>query len=106
MQAETMIMTVLLGASSGFAMALFGWFKSQTTTTPEPFDVQKFVTTVLLGTVVGGVAAGLGQPLDQTLSYMASIGAVAAIETLGKTIARWIQAKFPKQPAIPVPPKA
>jgi len=79
---------ILCGILSGIITALFGYFKSAT---EETFNLGKFVQTIIIGAIVGGVAGYYGVDYQQAYDWLASIGAITAIEYVKKGLWRLIK---------------
>ena len=99
MDTATLICTVIVGIGSGLMAALIGYFKS---TPPEDFELPKFLPTIMIGGVVGGLMAYMNVPYEQAYQFAVSVGAVAVIENVAKVIVRNIRAWLAsRKPAIP-----
>ena len=76
------------GAASGVVVAALGYAKAHTT---EDFDPAKFVQTVVVGAVVGGVAGEMGVSYTQAQDWASSIGLITLVEYLKKAVWRTIR---------------
>lgn len=72
---------LIVGALSGIGYAVLGYLKSG-----EDFDEQKFVTTIVIGAVVGAVAAYYGLDYNTAYDWLLTVGAVAVVEILVKAL--------------------
>lgn len=72
------------GAISGVAAAALGFAKSS----GESIDNSKFLQTVVVGGVVGGVGGYLGMDYTTAYTYVGSIGGITLIEYVKKTVLR------------------
>jgi len=81
------------GIFSGLVAAFFGFMKSK----DEKFDLRKFVQTLVIGGLVGGVAQVAGMTYDDAYDYLASIGIISLAEYIKKLIwRRWLSKFFSK----------
>jgi uncharacterized membrane protein len=90
----TVVMGVFAGLVIGLITALLGYFKNEK---PENFDPKKFVLTLLIGVIVGGVAGGSGLSYDEAYAWAATAGILVWVEFFGKAIIRrWVAAAPPR----------
>lgn len=92
------IVKALQGAASGFAVAFIGYAKSFTPEgAHEPIAVKKAIKTVIMGTLVGGVAGATGLSTENVEADVASYGLITyAVDSA----ASYIQKKFMKPKAV------
>jgi len=84
------IKNILSGVGSGLITAFLGYMKNK----GEEFDCAKFVQTLVVGGVVGGVAQSCGMAYNDAYDYLASIGVISLIEYIKKSIWRRCLSKY------------
>lgn len=94
--------SILLGASSGFLIAFFGYIKSvKLDDKGQPvladFDALKFLTTVLIGALAGSYAAYAGLSYDVATTMLLSMGITTIVEYVLKAILRSLGALWQKR---------
>ena len=77
-----------LGILSGVFVAGAGYLKSIGKKGQDPFDKIKFLKTVILGGIVGGVVPYTGLAADVVTIVLVNAGIVTLVENLLKTIFR------------------
>jgi len=78
---------VAYGAFTGLFIAGAGYLKHK----PLPdFDPSKFIQTLIVGGIAGGVMAFYGLDFDQALTWVANAGIVTYIEYVKKAIGKRI----------------
>lgn len=92
------IVKALQGAVSGATVAFIGYAKSFTPEgAHEPVAVKKAIKTVIMGTLVGGIAGATGLSTDNVEADVASYGLITyAIDSA----ASYLQKKFMKSKAV------
>lgn len=68
--------------------ALGGYFKSSTV---EDFDRQKFITTILVGAIVGIIQFYLQVDIEAAYAIVLGMGLVSFIENVAKATIRWLE---------------
>ena len=76
---------IAMGALGGFGVAISGYVKSST---GEFFELDKFLLTVILGTIVGGAVGLTGLAPEAIIAFPAYAGITAMIENLLKKAIR------------------
>jgi hypothetical protein len=76
------------GAASGVVVAALGYAKAHTT---EDFDPAKFIQTVVVGAVVGGIAGEAGMSYEQAQDWASTMGVVTLTEYIKKAVWRAIK---------------
>ena len=74
-----------MGALGGFGIAVTGYVKSSK---EEFFEPQKFLLTIILGTIVGGAAGLTGLAPEAIVAFPAYAGITAIVENLLKKLFR------------------
>jgi len=77
---------VLAGVIAGVTYSLTSFVKKK----DQPFDWNKFLTTIVFGVFVGGMGYFLNLPLDVANTYALNIGLVAVSENIVKIVWRKI----------------
>jgi len=85
------VVAVLIGALSGAAIAIGGYLKTVDGGALEPFDLQKFVITLVIGLAAGGYAAWTGTGYDVGLTFLVAGGYTILIDTWLKVAYRWVK---------------
>jgi hypothetical protein len=85
----TLIVDVAKGAGAGAVAAVVGYLKKPK---DEEFDSAKFTKTVVVGGVVGGLAAGLNVPVESAEAYVAYPLAVYGVDAVVKAVNRKVVA--------------
>jgi hypothetical protein len=85
---ENMLMAIV----AAVLYAASGYFKQQPR---EPFNNQKFATTIVIGVVIGIGEVLTGMSYDLVFSLLVSAGAVVLIENLMKAVWRVVE-NYPK----------
>lgn len=104
MDPMSMMQMIVYGAGSGIVAAFGGWAKTRAKGPGEGFDNQKFVITVILGAVIGGIGAVRGWDYSQAYVWLANIGGVVMVEHFGKAVWRSYM-NMPAKPAKKEKPK-
>lgn len=85
-------LAVFYGALAAAAYAGLGFFKSRGSEPDQEFDKAKFVSTLLLGLLLGGIGGGLGWDPSSVEAWLQGLGLLTgllvAIEWLAKGILR------------------
>lgn len=85
-------LAVAYGALAAAAYAGLGFFKSRGSDPDQTFDTTKFLSTLLLGLLLGGIGGGLGWEPMTVETWLQGLGLLAgvlvAIEWLAKGILR------------------
>ncbi len=92
MQVPDEIVTVLAGALGGAVYATSGYFdnpKDAQGLRPA-FDAGKFLPTLVLGVLIGGVGAALGISYDQAAGLLATFGLPAIVAKVFKAAMTWV----------------
>lgn len=84
-----MIETIITGIVGGIAYSLTAWGKKE----GQPFEVQKFASTVVIGAVVGVAVPFLNLPFDAAYQMLLSFGIVPIVENVVKVIWRKVFGK-------------
>ena len=80
------IQKMLYGVSAGVVSAIIGYFRH----TPVPeFSGQKFLKTIIIGSIVGGVKPYFSE--DVTISFLETMGYVTVIDRVADLI--WARLK-------------
>jgi small basic protein len=74
-----------LGIFAGLAIAVSGYLKAYT---KEKFNPERFITTVLLGAVVGGVLSFVSTIDGAVMMFLATAGTVTIVDDLVKGFLR------------------
>jgi len=81
-----------LGIFAGLAVAMAGYIKAYSKVDDkgkrEKFDLEKFLTTVLIGAIVGGGVSMIGQMDAAANIFLASMGATIIVDDLIKAFLR------------------
>lgn len=85
---------VAAGAVAGAIAASTGFFKQEPM---EDFDKEKFVTTVTVGAITGGVASYMGISMLNAAAILTDAGLTLLIENIAKTIYRRVVKKLRKK---------
>lgn len=72
-------LAVFYGALTAVAYAGAGFFKARGSDATEPFDKQKFLSTLLLGLLLGGVGGGLGWEPASVEAWLSGLGLLGGI---------------------------
>ncbi len=87
-----LLQAILYGALAAAVYAGLGYFKSRGSNPDEVFDKAKFLTTLLLGLLLGGIGGGLGwdpTTVEAWLQGMGLLGGlIIGLEWLAKGIIR------------------
>jgi len=75
---------LILGIIQGVVIAALGYAKSA----GEEFDEAKFFQTIIIGAIVGGLAAYFGMAYDKMEDYLITSGGITIIEYLKKAVWR------------------
>lgn len=85
-------LAVVYGALAAAAYAGLGFFKSRGSDPDQPFDKAKFLSTLLLGLLLGGIGGGLGWEPMTVEAWLQGLGLLTGllvgIEWLAKGILR------------------
>ncbi|MEM3646582.1 MAG: hypothetical protein QW334_00355 [Thermofilum sp.] len=85
-----MIESILIGVAAGAVLAVTGYLKNINQAEGYPvFDVQKFLTTIIIGAAAGGVSRILGVSYDAATTMIASAGITTIVEYIVKALVRW-----------------
>lgn len=96
----SILLTVLYGAGAAAFAALIGYAKARYKAgrASEPFEASKVLYTVMLGSILGGIAAYYGVDLVGAEGIVESFIGMAAlvyfIDVASKAMARYITSKF------------
>ena len=86
---------VFYGAITAAAYAAAGFFKSRGSDPGQTFDKQKFLATLILGLILGGIGGGLGWNPATVEAWLSGLGLLAGVmlfvEWLAKGILRRVQ---------------
>ena len=75
---QTVVENILIGVGSGIIFGLLGYLKSA----GEEFEPKKFVQTLIVGAVVGGIGGYLGMSPEEAQQYLQTVGLYGGIVTL------------------------
>ncbi len=91
------ILAIFYGVIAAAAYAGAGFFKARGSNPEESFDKQKFLSTLLLGLLLGGIGGGLGWSPQTAEAWLAGLGllggVLVGIDWLAKGILRRIEGK-------------
>ena len=103
---KALLWGILMGIISGGGTAVVGYLKGKSL---ESIEWDKAAGTVVLGMVVGGLAAYLGVPYDEAYQIVLTYGLVTALNQIGIALYRrfmdWWKSKYGAKPEpTPAPP--
>jgi hypothetical protein len=85
-----MIESILIGVAAGAIIAVTGYIKNIDQVEGYPvFEPVKFLTTLIIGALAGGVSRYLGISYDAASTMIASAGITTFIEYIVKAAVRW-----------------
>ena len=94
----SLLYTILEGAGVAAFAAAVGYLKAHFGESAEPFDLEKFGTTLALGAVLGGLAGYLGVPVLDAENLLVSLGLFAAVTYFVnagvRALVRFVQSKL------------
>lgn len=79
-----MLYTIIAGLGAGATYSLTMFAKKQ----GQPFDVEKFIATILIGGIAGIGMVLYGIPVEANYAYLINVGLVPLIENLIKMVLR------------------
>lgn len=93
-----MILETVVVSAAAAAMYAGSQFakKNLNPANPQEFDLVKFISTIAVGAVIGGISGYYGVvPTDTTieLQLVTYAGAIAIVENVSKAIIRWYNSK-------------
>ena len=77
---------ILLGVGAGLVFGIMGYLKSP----GEEFDAKKFLQTVVVGCVVGGIGGFMGMKPGEAQEYLQSIGVYGGVVTMTEYVKKCI----------------
>jgi len=84
------IESILIGMAAGAVLAVTGYLKNIDQVEGYPvFEPVKFLTTLIIGALAGGVSRFLGISYDAATTMIVSAGITTIIEYVVKAIVRW-----------------
>jgi len=75
---QIVVENITLGIGAGILFGVLGYLKSA----GEEFNPKKFLQTVIVGAVVGGIGGYLGMSPEQAQEYLQTIGVYGGLTTL------------------------